>query len=281
MSDEIYGLNTSPDEAAAIMQRFIRKDWIEMEPGLYRAKWFDYRFLNPVQATYAYAHEYVRFYKQAYAKNYDSIRAEHVKPLDIENLFQEPASPSRIAGETDQQWERRQVEHTRKIKRHKKRISGIWRGRMFADAMSMPYAEYLEFAFHWTMRYWKQPYLPRPEQLYTDLVIDRAATAWEERSGAQLYFSELPQYKNGVYAAMMQQLQDPRYDGKALQSQNAHHEWLLNQMWSRHDRPDLFAKLIWEDQVLPEDKVRERLGEEVFAMVAAHADSFPNAQRYN
>jgi len=266
MTEEIFGLDTNADDAARIMNSFVRKDWVEMESSLYRGKWFDYRFMNPVQATYLYAHEYIRFYKMAYAKNFDTERAEFVRPLNVETLFSE-----------------QNVETQPKAKQtyHKRKISGIWRGRMFADAMGMPYAEYLEFAFFWSMRFWRQNYLPRPEQLYTDLVIDRATTAWDERSGAMLFFSKLPQYKNGVYRDIVRRIGDQAYEGRALHSQNAHHEWLLDQVNNRANDPELFARLIWEHEVLPEEKVRQRLGADGFELIEQHAERYPQAQRYN
>lgn len=271
MPDEILGLDTNADDAARLMNRFIRKDWIEMEASLYGAKWFDYRFMNPVQATYLYAHEFIRFYRMCASKNYSSKNGDFRQPIMGGDLF---AMPERKEDETKASFEKR-------LKRKKLQISGIWRGRQFADAMGMPYAEYLEFAFHWTMRFWKQAYPPRPTQMYTDLVLDRTASAWDERQGSMLFFSKLPQYLNPAYEKLSLALKDPHFEGKALKSQNAHHEWLFAQLVRRHDDPELYARLIWQLQVLPEEKVKGRIGDEAFERVKHFADRFPNAVSYH
>jgi hypothetical protein len=271
MSEEILGLDTGADDAARLMNQFIRKDWIDMEPALYKAKWFDYRFMNPVQATYLYAHEFIRFYRLCASKNFSSRNGDFRQPIMGGDLFK---LPERKQEETTESFERR-------TKRKKLQISGIWRGRQFADAMGMPYAEYLEFAFHWTMRFWKQAHPPRPTQMYTDLVLDRAGDAWYERSGAMLFFSKLPQYRNEAYEKLSAVLQDPAFEGKALIAHNAHHEWLFTQLERRHDDPELFARLIWQFQVLPEAKVKSRLGDEAFERVKLCADRLPNDISYH
>jgi hypothetical protein len=263
MSEEIFGLDTGPDDAARLMNKFIRKDWIAMEPQLYRGKWFDYRYLNPVQATYLYAHEFVRFYRLTYSKNFSSERGPYVTPLKLETLFEIPE------GATSEQ-----------IRAKKQLVSGIWRGRMFADAMGMPYPEYLEFAFHWTMRYWKQRNPPRPQQLYSDLVTDRAAISWDERQNANLFFSRLPQYQNTAYEKLRQTLAGSGFEGQT-HHQNDHHEWLFRQIDRRHDNPELIARLIWEQGVLPPEKVKSRLGDEVYARVLTHAGRYPMQSHYN
>lgn len=258
MSEDIYGLDTDADTAARIMSTFVRNDWIEMEPALYRGKWFDYRFMNPVQATYLYAHEFLKFYRMTYAKNFSSKKGAFVTPIKPTLLFHIPDDADK-----------------KTVTKIKQRASGVWRGRMFADAMGMPYAEYLEFAFHCRMRYWKQPQPPRPQQLYSDLVTDLAASAWDERQGAKLFFSRLPQYKNGSYELMQQMLNGVSMEGKMLH-QDAHHEWLFQQVDRRHDNPELIANLIWGQNVLPVEKVRSRLGEEVFDRVMLYADRYPS-----
>lgn len=282
MTDTIFGMDTSRDQAARIMNRWIKSEWLAVEAALYRGKWFDYRFLNPVQATYIYAHEYVKAYRQAFRTNMDYARAEFVKPLDIERLFVEPAAPSRFADETEEKWQKRLKEHAKKVKSHKLRTSGIWRGRQVADAMGMPYKVYLELAFHWALRYWQQANLPRPQQLYSDLIVDRATIDWETRQKDEFFYSTLPQYGNYNYERAMKIIaEQPGLENTALHSQNAHHEWLLEQCKDRVNGYRLLAQMVFRDQVLPLDKVRSRLDTHGFEQVLSHADSKPVIERYN
>jgi hypothetical protein len=270
MSETIIGLDTDADESARLMNRYVRQDWIDMEPSLYKAKWFDYRFMNPVQATCLYAHEFIRFYRHTASKNYSTRTGDFRQPVMDGDLFK---MPERKQDESDTSLNKR-------VKRKKMQISGIWRGRQFADAMGMPYAEYLEFAFHFTMRYWKQAYPPRPTQMYTDLVLDKANDAWYERSGAMLFFSKLPQYRNAAYDAASV-IMEERYTIGALFAQNDHHEWLLNQLERRGGDPELTAKLIWEFQVLPAVKVQKRIGDEAYEQVQRFADRMPQNISYH
>jgi hypothetical protein len=265
MTDEvIYGLDTSADDAARLMFQFINNDWIKVETALYTGKWFDYRFLNPVQATYLYAHHFVRCYRAAFSRNIDSIKGPNIRIVLDEDMFhiREGATKKDVA-------------------RRKQQISGLWRGRQVADAMGMPYDVYLDRAFHWTLRYWQQRHLPRAQQLYGDIATDRAAIDWDEYQNHKLYFSRLPQYQNTAYEAITAQMNDGDFEGKILQSQNAHHEWLFEQAERRGNHPEVLSRMIFDDKVLPEIKVRGRLNAELFQRVLAVTDRNPDQSRYN
>lgn len=261
MSETIFGLDTSRDDAARIMSRFIRQDWLAVEGPLFRGKWFDYRFMNPVQATYLYAHEFVKAYRRNFSINIDSRRGPHVTPVNVEVLFD-------ISGDLS----------PKEITKRKQRASGIWRGRMVADAMGMPYDIYLDRAFHWTLRYWQQRTLPRPQQLYSDMVVDRAGIDWEQRQKDEFFYSTLPQYKNGFYYEAISRLSG---DATLLHSQNAHHDWLLDQSKDRPNGHAFLAQMIFHDQVLPLEKAKSFLDDNGFERVMSLAQSEPVVIRYN
>jgi hypothetical protein len=273
MTEALFGLETGQDEAARIMfgNRWIKSDWLAVEAALYRGKWFDYRYLNPVQATYLYAHEFVKAYKQAYSVNIDTGTAQFIKPLNVEKMF---VLPEQKQDETDKAFRKR-------LSSHKMRTVGIWRGRMVADAMGIPYPVYLELAFHWSLRYWQQRHLPRPQQLYSDLVVDRATIAWEERQQAEFYYSALPQYKNGAYLEATRILADADIDSSVLHNQNQHHEWIFAQCENRVNGHEILAQMVFHDQVLPLEKVKARLDEHGFERFLSFAGSEPRMQRYS
>jgi hypothetical protein len=165
---------------------------------------------------------------------------------------------------------------------HKMRTTGIWRGRMVADAMGIPYPVYLEFAFHWSLRYWQQRHLPRPQQLYSDFVVERATISWEERQGAEFFYSDKPQYKNSLYreaAAMMADCRE--LEGAVLHAQNQHHDWILTQCENRVNGHALLAQMVFHDQVLPLEKVKAHLDDHGFEHFLSYADSEPVLQRYS
>lgn len=156
----------------ALMIRHIRNEWIGIEGSLYTGKWFDYRFLTPVEATRLYAKEFDKAYRQAYRKNVESKAAPYIRIFKTKDLFTEDAGM----------------------------ISGVWRGRQIADAMGIPYDLYLSLAFKARLSYWQQRQLPRPTQLYGRMVVEMAADAWEKFQEGKLFYSALPQYRNEAYA---------------------------------------------------------------------------------
>jgi hypothetical protein len=272
MTEILFGLDTGRDDAARIMNRWIKNEWVAVEAALYRGKWFDYRFLNPVQATFLYAHEYVKAYKRAFATNIDTEQAKFVRPLDVERMFVDPEPKQ---DETEKSFRKR-------LASHRMRTTGIWRGRMVADAMGMPYEVYLELAFHWTLRYWQQRHLPRPQQLYSDLVVERATIDWEQRQKAQFYYSTLPQYKNEVYREATEFMaNNDRLEGTILHTQNQHHDWILDQCKERVNGHALLAQMVFHDRVLPIEKVKAALDEHGFEHFLSLAGSDPVIERYN
>lgn len=218
MSDEmIFGVDADPANADELMNRAVRSEWVQIEGALYTGKWFDYRFMTPVQATYLYAHEYKKAFQRAFRTNISVRTAQFVKPWKSVDVFHEPPQT----------------------------VSGLWRGRQTADAMGMPYDVYLTLAFEWNLRYWRQKYLPRPQQMYSDLVTDRAAESWEEHQGGRLYYSRHENYLNRNYAG--------------LQSQNDHHEWLFLQASKRRDAARTLGQFLVEELIMPE-KIEARYG---------------------
>lgn len=171
LDEEVFGLDLSVDECEWLMFSFQRKDWVKHERQLFTHKWFDYRFMHPVHATYLYAHEYRKAYRAAFARNIDKRASEHILPLREQDLF---ACDKQV-------------------------ISGIWHGRQFADALGMPYDVFISESLTETLRYWKQRHLPRSWQIYSDQVCERVAARWEEMQGSMMLVGRHPEYKADAY----------------------------------------------------------------------------------
>jgi hypothetical protein len=221
----IFGLNQPKDVYDIHMSRMQARFQSE-EVGLYAQKWFDYRFMTPSEASYFYAHEFVKAYRRHFRINIDRDDAERVKPMRKEDLFTNSATF----------------------------VSGIWRGRQFADALGMPYDHYLDGALYYRLRYWRQTHLPRPHQLYQEdsrysddmrqtWFVNAITKNWEEKQSSMLFYSRHPNYKND------------RYIG--TRDQNDHHEWLIKQMKLRMNPAPLLKRLI-DEEFIPLEKVQER-----------------------
>lgn len=150
---------------------------IRLEVDLFRKKWFDYRFLHPVAATYLYAHHYERAYRNAFGRNIDRNAAEHIKVLKHEDLFQ-----------CKQEF-----------------ITSIWRGRQIVDAIGAPYDFAIESGIRNTLRWWKQRHLPRPGQIFNDWVCETIVAEWEERKKAATPYSDHLEYRTQNYVGSRDQ----------------------------------------------------------------------------
>ena len=180
--EAVFGLDLPAEEYDRLMFLHVRKDWQKFEGPLFTSKWFDYRFMNPVAATYQYAADYVRVYKLFFRATIDRAAAEFVRPLKDPDLFKCPQTT----------------------------ISAIWRGRQHADAMGMPYTVYQTLAMESVLKYWKQRHLPRPCQLYSNQVCERVAAEWEKRQLGILYFGAHSAYRMQRYVGA--QVQDDHHE---------------------------------------------------------------------
>jgi hypothetical protein len=223
----VYGIDVTRDVSDQLAYPLYRK-WGDFEVSLMHSKWFDYRQLTPVQATYLFASHYVDTYRLKYRKHVDHAAAEYVKPLKNQDLFKCPPMT----------------------------ISGLWRARQHADALGMPYQEYVFDAFTRAMDVQRQ-YLPKPTHLYTDKVIGYVQNKWEERQRSRLYVAESDLYTNENYLG--------------LRAQNDHHEWLFRQAEIRPNRALALADLVYRQRKLPEEKLKVRYEPEFIAEIQSIA----------
>lgn len=212
---------------------YINKKFQAFDLELYKSKWFDYRFMTPLQATRAYIDQWGAIYRRIYAREFDRQTAEYIKPLDWDHI------------------RRRLTQGDKKTSAHLA-FTGCWRGRQIADALGMPYEIYIDLALTYRMRRWKQRHMPQPHHLYHEFDVEKVQNRWIELQSSSLYLAEHPAY-------MVQ-----NYQG--VESQNDYHEWLFAQAGKRSNPPELIARFIDEDR-LPLDKVRARFDDDQFELV--------------
>jgi hypothetical protein len=185
----IYGIDT-PRLDCDRLSLLINSKHLEHEVGLMHTKWFDYRGLTAVQATYLFAHHYVRAWRTMMRRHVDHRIDDTVRPWRGEDVF----------------------------KTKPQTLVGIWRARQHADAMGIPYEDYLADAYEMAMSM-PRDRMPLPVQLYTDRIIEHVDRKWEERQRAKLYVAEMPIYQSEHYMG--------------LRAQDDHHEWLFRQIGHR------------------------------------------------
>lgn len=232
MADEqetVFGLDKSLDECDNIFWVWLEK-YRREENMLFSSKWFDYRELHVVHATYLFADAYRRAYKEAFARAFDRERAEHVKAHkgseDIFDLGQKRSADA----------------------------TGYIRARQHADMLGMPYLEYARTAISWALRR-RRDYMPRPCHLYEYSLLTAIQATWQDRQKGKVFLAEAPIFRNGAYAA--------------LPMQDAHHEWILQQAALRANNLYYLQNALYEADVLLESKVEARFGRDVLERVRA------------
>jgi hypothetical protein len=96
-----------------------RKD-LRIERDLNRQKWFDYRFMSPIEATLQFRKLFQEVYRRKYSINIDSEEAE------------------------------RKTGVAKKLSRAD--LTSFWRARQFADGLGVTYEVFLEAAFQALIR---------------------------------------------------------------------------------------------------------------------------------
>lgn len=114
------------------------------EAELYATKWFDYRRMHPMQATFEFAHEYAEAHRHQYARRIDihEARALNLQPIE--------------QGE--------------------KHLLELWKGRRMADQLGIRYKEYCMYACDVAERSWK--HLARPTDLVNSFLVEKVKDLW-------------------------------------------------------------------------------------------------------
>lgn len=120
----------------AIMRTLIHSNDFSVERELMTTKWFEYRFLPPLDATQLFATKYVEGLRRYVRANFDVELSEKVRGI--------PAGlpPKR------EPW-----------------FTQLWRARQRADSMCVPYDLVIDFGFHFASRR-KRNWSPLPHQLF-------------------------------------------------------------------------------------------------------------------
>jgi len=112
------------------------REQLARESTLVSLKWFEYRFMSPLDATRHFQKAYSAAYRRAFEQHIDREQAKNVRGSDL------------IKFETNQ-GERTQ----------------LWEARCRADEAGIRYEEYISMSFDFAMRRQRKK-LPRPNQLH-------------------------------------------------------------------------------------------------------------------
>lgn len=202
----------------------LNKKWSEIERELYRSKWFDYRFMSPVEATMEFAKEYEKVYRQQFATVIDKDTSLYVNvkiDVDFRSVTKLPNA----------------------------KISALWRARQFADSMCMPYDLYIRLAFTSVLKYWKRKHMPQPQQLYSKRVIEEVWTEWSKRQESALFVASDLRFLAENYANTT--------------VQNDHIDWLIKLANIRANAAYYIYQFVYERKVIPLEVAQKKLDADI------------------
>ena len=164
-------------------------------------RWFDYRDMHPVAATYLFAHFYVEQTRKFYIQNVDIRTVEDARAFAPDDIFMS------------------------------RDLTSMWLARRAADELGLPYPFVLQFA---QSRFLSRLQLrfPRPNQLYGEEFEIDVAAAWTERLGCQLTYSTQPRYKASAWARQLSQAQHIKFVVQQVKRRPGPHHRILARLFN-------------------------------------------------
>lgn len=218
------GLALRPERYDALAVEHIPAKYWASESELYGCKWWDYRPMHPMQATYHFVEAYKEAYKRAYSRRHDSEYAKWLKVFSRED-FLEGAPSTRTA---------------------------LWLARQKADEIGCPYSYFCSKAMHYAERRdWAM--LPRPQAMYSikpmfesDLTIAQyVEREWQEKCRTEFLHSEAEFYRTDNYTDNIHQRQ--------------HQRMLIGRLCTMPNKLILLADLVYAQRLLSEATVSAAL----------------------
>lgn len=153
MNDGYFGQELSDQQLDLVTLETIPANLMSGENALYSKKWWGYRHMHPMRATYLFADWYKKAYKETASKRMSS----------------EEAARLRIFPSNDP------------MKSNPSVVKGLWLGRRMADELGITYRFYCRRAVDISERLdWS--YLCRAEDLVNKALVERLGVEWLEYS---------------------------------------------------------------------------------------------------
>lgn len=162
-----FGSRLNHDHYEILTVQHIPRKERDGESALMDKKWFDYRLMHPMQATYYLVH----LYREAYR---DFVRR---------SMNYEAAPYSQAIKERDFVLAREKL--------------SFWRLRRTIDQLGMRYDFFLRFAMSYLHKMIGngKVYPPRPSMLMKEELLGEALAAWEDMCESSLQFAQSPSYR--------------------------------------------------------------------------------------
>lgn len=222
----------------------IRPAALAKEAQLMALKWYDYRFMSPLDATMLFGRLYQEQFRRTIAREVDRNLAKNAQGIDLTRVRSDP-----------------------------RQFTALWTARQHADELGIRYQEYLEFCFEFATNV-RRKALPQPNQLYFSRNSEVAwllqiEPFWSDRVLSGLAkVEDLPQYRFELY--------------RALPAQAGYRQFILNRAIEGNKRwTDVMRVHAVEKRQIPIRNFVSAIGSERFIdelrSVKIHRRSFPFA----
>jgi len=153
------------------------EDW-HVERRLSMTKWFDYRFITPLDATMQFVKDYQSVYRNMWKSNFDAATADMKRATAEKGLFA-----------------------------NRREFSTFWNARVCADTLGVRYRFFVNVTMDAALRRGKWKRLPRPGQLWNKPGCIAAVKAkWEEELAGCQAVSAQAHYLPENYLGLPHQL---------------------------------------------------------------------------
>ncbi|HDR9086339.1 hypothetical protein [Burkholderia vietnamiensis] len=194
-----------------------------MESALYTRKWFDYRGLHPVQATYLFAQEYHDAIKRAYQRQKDIRTVDKIRPIDVEGLFDG------------------------------RELTAVWRARQAFDAVGCRYEFGLDFVMRRACdRGWRT--FPRPNQLYAEELVLDLRDAWAAECKASIQLARHDRFLAENYRGHPDQIAYQAWQIDQIKSRGGNRAMLLSRLLAERAIGESVAAAAFGDATLKQAK---------------------------
>ena len=168
--------------------RYIKPMLLVGEAALMATKWFDYRRMHPLKATYYLAHNYNETYKKAVSMSKDKDLGEYVRGFKgLDFLLS------------------------------KERLS-FWRLRQLIDSLGIRYDFYVSYAMKFCLAEKSWKHIPRPAQLGRPVIVVGAMNAWQAECRARIQFCKDKRYKSSNFMGHSDQVAYENFIIEAIKS---------------------------------------------------------------
>ena len=189
-----YGSHFQPDHYEILTVQKIPGKERKDESALMDVKWYDYRLMHPMQATYYLVHLYRQAYRDFIRRSMDVAKAPYVQAIKERDYLDS------------------------------RECLAFWRLRRTIDQLGMRYDFFLGFAMKWLHKMIGngKVYPPRPAMLSKNQELMGAAlVAWDDLCKSSMQVAQSPSYRVS------------NFNHRASAHQRAHEAFVVSQLMKR------------------------------------------------